>query len=285
MSQGGDPIHLKRRSGRLPDEDEQQVIYEKRATTGQHQLSSTSDEDDYYDEPPRRNTSVVRYSTGPQGSNLPSPRPPTTTVPARRTQGTQDFVGAGRPPQTRNTMGRNTTSSYQKPRNTTGSYGVKPQANPSIRNTHWLLPLGIGMIAMLLLFVVGSLIVTWGGQLHDNLVYGTPRTYQTDAVVGHGGDSVTHPSHFIAINYRSQAVVVEWAAGNPAKSVDYVVPYVILGDNSSLTPVTVSFRDVNGDRKADMIIDIHMKNQNQTIVFINDGTKFRPSTATDKIQL
>jgi len=292
MSQGGDPIHLRRRTSRPLDEDGQPIMYEQdRMTTGQHQLSSMSDDDEYPDEAPRRNTSVVRYKTGPQGAsaNLPSPpRPPTTPVPSRRLSGTREF--AGRPSQTRDTMGRgprNTSSSYQAPaaRNTTGSYSKMPKLKRDIRGMHWLLPLGIGMIAMLLVFVVGSLVVTWGGELHDNLVYGTPRTYQTDAVVGHGGDSKEHPSHFIAINYNRQAVVVEWMAGNPAKSVDYVVPYFIAGSNSNLTPVTVEFRDVTGDGKPDMVIHIHLKGQDQTFVFVNDGTKFRAPTATDKIQL
>jgi hypothetical protein len=141
------------------------------------------------------------------------------------------------------------------------------------------------MIAMLVVFVIGSLVVTWGTQLRDDFTYGRPRTYQTNQVVGHGNDSAAHPSHFIAINYNRQAVVIEWMAGDPAKSVDYVVPYYIVGDNADLTPVTVNFKDVNGDGKLDMIIHIHMRNQDQTFVFINDGSKFRPPTANDKIQL
>ena len=285
MSQGGEPIHLKRRTSRPLDDDGQPMYEQDRVTTGQHQISPITDEDEYPEESPRRNTSVVRYKTGPQGSNLPSPRPPTTPVPGRRPQGTRDL--ALRPSQPRDTTGRlprNTTSSYSSPRNTTSGYQTTPTPNRNGRGPHWLLPLGIGMIAMLVLFVIGSLVVTWGGQIHDNFVYGTPRTYQTDAVVGHG-DSKAHPSHFIAINYNRQAVVVEWMAGNPAKSVDYVVPYYIVGDNSNLTPVTVEFRDVNGDGKPDMVIHIHLKNQDQTFVFINDGTKFRAPTASDKIQL
>ena len=287
MSQGDEPIRLKRRTSRSLGDDDQPVYEQERMTTGQHPISPMSDEeDDYPDEPPRRNTSVVRYNTSPQGSNLPVPRPQTLPVPPRRPQGTGTRDLPPRP-QTRDTTGqlrRNTTSSYSSPRNTTSSYQKAARPTRSGRGTHWLLPVGIGMIAMLVLFVVGSLIVAWGGQVHDNLVYGTPRTYQTDAVVGHG-DSNAHPSHFIAINYNRQAVVIEWMGGNPAKSVDYVVPYVIVGDNSNLTPVTVDFRDVNGDGKPDMVIHIHLKSQDQTFVFINDGTKFRAPTASDKIQL
>lgn len=156
MSQGGDPIHLRRRTSKPLGDDGQPIPYEQgRATTGQYKLPSNFDEEeDYPEEKPRPNTSVVRYKTGPQGSNLPSPRPPTT--PVRRTTGTGDFVGR---PSQRDTMGRpprNTSSSYQSARNTAQSYQTKSKANRSDPRPHWLLPLGIGMIAMLLLFVVGS---------------------------------------------------------------------------------------------------------------------------------
>jgi hypothetical protein len=140
------------------------------------------------------------------------------------------------------------------------------------------------MVAMLVLWVFGSLAVAWGQQRYDDITYGRPRTYQTDAVVGHN-DSPTHKSHFIAVNYNRQAIVTEWMGGDPAKSVVYVVPYYIVGDNSDLTPVTVEFRDVTGDKKPDMIIHIHLRTQDQTFVFVNAGTKFRPQQANDKITL
>ncbi|HLX40121.1 MAG TPA: hypothetical protein VKR42_06290 [Ktedonobacteraceae bacterium] len=153
------------------------------------------------------------------------------------------------------------------------------------RRVHWLLFVGIGMIAMLAVWVLGSSLLAWVSYEHDNLVYGMPRTYQTDAVVGHGGDSTLHPSHFIVVNLNRQVIIVEFMAGNPAKSIDYVVPYYILGSGGNLTPVTVSFRDVTGDGKPDMIVDIHLSPQDQTYVFVNDGTKFRAPNASDTIHL
>ncbi len=138
---------------------------------------------------------------------------------------------------------------------------------------------------MLAVWVLGSSLLAWVSYEHDNIVYGTPRTYQTDAVVGHGGDSLQHPSHFIAVNLNRQVIIVEFMAGNPAKSIDYVVPYYILGQGGNLTPVTLSFRDVTGDNKPDMIVDIHLSPQDQTFVFVNDGTKFRAPKASDTIHL
>jgi hypothetical protein len=47
---------------------------------------------------------------------------------------------------------------------------------------------------------------------------------------------------------------------------------VLLGNGQDLTPVTLSFSDVNGDGKLDMVLHI----LDQTIVFLNNGTKFVP---------
>ncbi len=151
--------------------------------------------------------------------------------------------------------------------------------------THWLLPLGVGMMAMLVLWVTGAWLVAWGGQRYNDLHYGIPRTYQTDAVVGHGGDSPAHPSHFIALNLNRQAIVIELMAGDPGKSVSYVAPVYIAGDGGDLAPVTVEFRDVTGDNRLDMIIHIHLPSQDQLSVFVNTGTKFRPSNGNDKISI
>jgi hypothetical protein len=140
------------------------------------------------------------------------------------------------------------------------------------------------MIAMLVLWMLGSSVLAWGIQRYNDVRYGNPRTYQVDAVVGHG-DSPSRPSHFIAINYNRQAIVTEWMGGDPSKSINYVAPIYIAGDGGDLAPITVEFRDVNGDNKLDMIIHIHLPNQDQVSVFINDGHKFRPSNGNDKIRL
>jgi hypothetical protein len=153
------------------------------------------------------------------------------------------------------------------------------------KDIHWFVPLGIGMLAMLAVWITGSWVLAWGLQRYDDIRYGTPRTYQVDAVVGHNNDSPQKPSHFIATNYNRQAIIIEFMAGDPAKSVSYVAPVYIAGNNGDLAPVTLEFRDVNGDRKPDMIIHIHLPSQDQLSVFVNDGTKFRPATAADKIHI
>ena len=45
--------------------------------------------------------------------------------------------------------------------------------------------------------------------------------------------------------------------------------------------MTLSFKDVNGDGKLDMLVHI----QDQTFVFLNDGTQFRPLKPGEHITL
>lgn len=141
------------------------------------------------------------------------------------------------------------------------------------------------MIAALVLWMAGSTVLAWGMQRYNDYKYGYPRTYQIDAVVGHNNDSPQKPSHFIAINWNHQAVIYELMAGDPNKSVSYVAPVYIAGNGGELAPVTLEFRDVTGDGRLDMIVHIHLPNQDQVSVFVNDGTKFRPSNGNDKIRI
>src|SRR5207244_4511355 len=126
------------------------------------------------------------------------------------------------------------------------------------RNVHWLLPLGVGMIGALALWMLASTVLAWGVARLDDVRYGNPRTFQTDAAVGHNGDGSLHPSHFVAINLRGQIIVVEFPAGDPTKSINYIGPNLV-ESGSDLIPVTLEFRDVTSDGKRDMLIHIQDK--------------------------
>ncbi len=274
MSQGGDSQPRRRSTNIGPNA--LPLTNQKARVVGESQTNiHPADEDDsILDETGHTNTSIVRYGTS---QRLPNPNPPTTPIATRRPSGagTRELPLPSTPRQ----APRPTTSQYNP---STGATPTKQKKRNS--NVHWLLPLGVGMVAMLVLWIFGSLLVVWGQQRYEDITYGRPRTSQTDAIVGHN-DSPAHKSHFIAINYNRQAIVTEWMGGEPAKSVVYVVPYYIVGDNSELTPVTVELRDVTGDHKPDLIIHIHLHTQDQTFVFVNDGAKFRPPLATDKITM
>ncbi len=220
---------------------------------------------------PRSSSTVIRYDqpSSTQSQRLTNPQPVTKAVPPRRQSMTRDLPPARLPrPTTQPTPKTDKASMLKNGR------------------VHWLFLVGIGMLAALVLWMLASSVLAWGIQRYDDVRYGTPRTYQTDHVVGQGGDSPAHPSHFIAINENRQAIVIEFMAGDPSKSEIYVAPVTIVGAGGDLAPVTLQFRDVTGDGKVDMIIDIHLPtNQDELSVFINTGTKFRPSNGNDKISM
>ncbi len=96
---------------------------------------------------------------------------------------------------------------------------------------HWMLIFGIGMLAMLALWVLGSLLIHWWSVTQDDWHYGRPRTFQVDAVVGHN-DSSTNPSHFLALNLNRRVVIIELPGGDPSKSKIYTGP-TLLGDGQT----------------------------------------------------
>jgi hypothetical protein len=144
-----------------------------------------------------------------------------------------------------------------------------PAQNGEQKKVHWLLYVGVGMIAALALWVTASTLLAWGTEKYNDLIYGNPRIYQTDAVVGHNSDSSTHPSHFIALNLHGQVIIVEFPADDPTKSIDYIGPALVaVGDEK--IPVTLTFSHLNNDKNLDMIVHI----QDKEVYFCNNGTKF-----------
>jgi hypothetical protein len=126
----------------------------------------------------------------------------------------------------------------------------------------------IGMVATIMLLMALSSALSWWQVYQDDLHYGRPRTYQFDAVVGHN-DSAKNPSHFILLNLNRRVQVIELPGGDASKPRTFTGP-TLLGEGQDLTPITGEIRDVNG--RKDLVIHI----QNQQIVFINDGTAFKP---------
>lgn len=132
----------------------------------------------------------------------------------------------------------------------------------------WLLFVGIGMGIMILGWLMIGTLGNWWQTQQDDWHYGRPRTYQVDAVVGHG-DSASHPSHYIALNLNRQVLVIEIPGGDPSKARIYIGP-TLMGDGQDLIPVTLTFEDKDGNGKLDLVIHIG----DQEVVFHNDGTRF-----------
>lgn len=133
---------------------------------------------------------------------------------------------------------------------------------------HWSLFLGMAMIAAVLFFAGLSDLNTWWTHHQLDAAYGMPRTYQADAVV-YPGDSAAHPSHYIFLNLNGTVMIIELPHGDAAHARMYKGPILFSGDAASV-PVTGDFRRVNGREE----MRVHI--QDQTIIYVNDGTQFRP---------
>ena len=136
---------------------------------------------------------------------------------------------------------------------------------------HWLVFVGLAMFIMIIGWVAFNALGNWWQVIQDDWHYGRPRTFQTNSDVGHN-DSAGNPSHIIAINLNRHILIVELPGGVSSKARIYSGP-ILIGQGQDLTPVTLSFIDVNGDGKPDMIIDV----QGSHFVFLNDGSMFRPA--------
>ncbi|GHO72578.1 hypothetical protein KSD_03490 [Ktedonobacter sp. SOSP1-85] len=142
-----------------------------------------------------------------------------------------------------------------------------------------LLYLGLGMFAMLLLWMVLNATLNWYTTFLDDWHYGRPRTFQTDVWVGHN-EQTGHPSHFIAINLNRRIQIIELQGGDAAKARIYMGPQ-LYGASDDLVPVTLRFADLNNDRKSDMIVSF----QQTQIVFLNDGQGFRQVQPAEEPQI
>ncbi len=139
--------------------------------------------------------------------------------------------------------------------------------NRGMRLVYWGIILCIIMTAG---WIVLSLLGSWLQTTMDDWHYGRPRTFQIDAVVGHG-DSASNPSHFIALNLQGRVIIIEIPGGDASKSRIYQGPYIV-GNGDELTPITLSFKDVTGNG----LLDMEIHDQSTTFLYINEKGTFRP---------
>lgn len=144
---------------------------------------------------------------------------------------------------------------------------------------HWLVFVGVAAIIMIIGWLAFSAFANWWQVTQDDWHYGRPRTFQTNAVVGHN-DSASNPSHFIALNLNRHIEIIEFPGGDATKAKIYAGP-VLIGQGQDLTPVTLIFKDVTGNGKLDMIVNVG----DSHFVYINENGAFRPARPDENIQL
>jgi hypothetical protein len=160
------------------------------------------------------------------------------------------------------------TQEYQEP---------EPVATPerSGPRLHWLVYVGGAMLLMLLGWVLLSLLNAWWQGFSDDITYGRPRAFQSDALI----DART-PSHFVAVNDHGRIIVFELVGDDVAKGRVITGPQ-LSGPGANLAPVTLQFKDVNHDGTLDMLIVV----DHTAYPYINDHGTFRAPKPGESIDM
>ena len=165
----------------------------------------------------------------------------------------------------------------------TGSLLISLLLNWHRQQHHPAFHLGIALIALLFGSVFLFQVYILGVTHYDDIRYGTPRTSQFDAVVGHH-DSALHQTHFIALNYRGRVEIIEFAGGDSTHSKVYLGPQLLWTDAQKAV-VTLEAKDMNHDGKTDLIVHVNAEpaslfsNPSFVYVLVNTGDGFRQQQA------
>ncbi|SRR6266568_888081 len=141
---------------------------------------------------------------------------------------------------------------------------------PEKRRIHPLIWVGLALCIMMIGWVAFNGLSSWIHDRQDDLTYGYPRTYQTDANVGHFG----RVSHFICLNLHGEIQVIELQQRHPEAAKIYAV--IVLPADQDRVPVTISFQDINGDNKIDALVHVG----GTEIPLYNNGVTFQSQPPT-----
>ncbi|GCE22455.1 hypothetical protein [Dictyobacter kobayashii] len=156
----------------------------------------------------------------------------------------------------------------KKPALSTLLHMIAPEGIPLHSPTPLATFVGAGMCLMFVLILLGQATVGWIGVTLDDIHYGRPRTFQTDAYVGH--EQTGQPSHFVAFNNKGRIEIIELPGNDPTRSRIFLGPQ-LTGANANLVPVTLSFSDPQHTRYPDMLVQLPQT----TLRFHNTHTTFQ----------
>jgi hypothetical protein len=139
------------------------------------------------------------------------------------------------------------------------------------RRIHPLVWIGVFGIFLVLGWIGLNFVTAWYQGLQNDWTYGKQRHFEINAVVGHS-DSPTNPSHFTAENNNGQIIVIELPGGNVSKARIYQIETI--PGNTGNPPVKLSFQDLNGDSKPDMLVQIGDGTAVLYVTLFNNGTAF-----------
>ena len=146
---------------------------------------------------------------------------------------------------------------------------VPPQANRHLHPVAWF---GIFLTLLLLGWIGLNFATSWYQGVQADWTYGQQRHFEINTIVGHNNDSAAHPSHFTAENNNGQIIVIELPGGDVSKAKIYQIETV--PGNAGNPPVKLTFQDMNGDGRPDMIIQIGDNNAVIYLTLYNNGSQF-----------
>jgi hypothetical protein len=115
-------------------------------------------------------------------------------------------------------------------------------------------------------------IISWGTDVVNTFQYGPTRTTVVSGVFGIGNDSQAAPTSVIAINMKGTLVIESIPAGDVSKMKAYPTGLTLVGESAAKLPVLLTIKDLNGDHKPDVLIEI--PGQSMPMKLINNGTGF-----------
>jgi hypothetical protein len=221
--------------------------------------------------PEEREYSASRYHVGTRSGMHPEDRPYITTTRSYHAPTTDTYFEIDEEGEE--------VSTRPPTRTSTRRYDLAPYSNGERRTEelprqgkHPLFYIGICLMIVVVFLTAYTLIPPTLQKWSDDRTYGYPRTFQTDANVGHGG-----MEHFIALNNRGTVEVVEIPT-NPSPTNQprlYIVTH-FADQGADLIPATVSFSDVNQDGKLDMVVTVYNGTNPSEYFLFNNGATFVP---------
>jgi hypothetical protein len=157
-------------------------------------------------------------------------------------------------------------------------YDLTPYAQRAERRTealprqgkHPILYIGLFLVILVAFLTAYTLIPPALQKWSDDRTYGFPRTYQTDANVGHGG-----LEHFIALNSHGTIEVLEIPTDPTNHQPRLYIVAHFAGAGADLLPATLSFTEVNGG-KPTMVVTVYNGTNPTEYILFNSGTQFVP---------
>ena len=140
------------------------------------------------------------------------------------------------------------------------------------RHIHPVAWFGLFLTLLILGWMGLNFATSWYQGIQNDWTYGQQRHFEINAIVGHNNDSAARPSHFTAENNNGQIIVIELPAGDVSHAKIYQIETV--PGNAGNPPVKLSFQDMNGDGKPDMIVEIGDGSAMIYLTLYNNGSQF-----------